>query len=146
MRETKRHELEVHVAPICFRLNEGEIEVLIAKRSPTRKIYPNQWECGGGQVRPGENFHEATIRQIKEELGVDIYIIAPYSCYEILAPDLPQKKIPGIRFVCKVLSGEPKINSQEHTEWKWQPISDLGSIDLLFNLKTVILEAAKLFS
>ena len=145
MRETKRHELEVHVAPICFRRNAGEIEVLIAKRSPTRKIYPNKWGCGGGQVHPGENFHDATLRQIKEELGVDVEIIAPHSCYEILTSDLPQKRIPGIQFICKVISGEPKINSHEHTEWKWQPISALDTIDLLSNFKTVIPEAAKQF-
>ncbi len=142
MREEERFELEVHVAPICFRKSNGELEVLIAKRSPTRKLYPNKWECGGGQVRPGENFEEAAKRQIKQELDVDVEIIALHSCYEILAPTLPQKKIPGIQFVCRVTGGEPKINSKEHTEWCWHPVSDLDAIGFLSNLRQVIADAS----
>ena len=69
MREKNKILIEVHVAGFVFRNNQGVIELLVAKRSDNREIYPSYWECGGGQVSHAENFEAAVIRQIKEELN-----------------------------------------------------------------------------
>lgn len=134
MREEKIHKIEVHVAGICFYGNK----VLMVKRTPSRKLYPNLWECGGGQVEMGENFTEAVKRQLKQELGVFIEPIKVLVTYEILTPGLEQKKIPGIIFVCKLVgfvNGKgPKI-SKEHSEWRWQPIDKLDELELIPGLK-----------
>ncbi len=42
---------ELHVAAICFREHESKLEVLCAKRTPERTLYPGKWECGGGAVK-----------------------------------------------------------------------------------------------
>ena len=89
MREEKIHKLEVHVAGICFVGNR----VLVAKRTSSRKLYPNLWECGGGQVETGENFDDAVKRQLKQELGVIVKPIKVLGTYEILTQDSGQKKI-----------------------------------------------------
>jgi len=134
-REEKRHLIEVHVAGICFRETENDIEVLIAKRREDRDLYPGKWECGGGQVFAGENFQEAIKRQMEDELGVLIKNVVTFGTYEIETPQLEQKKIPGIKFVCffdGYLNGQgPQINPKEFSEWKWQPIDDLGGIDFI---------------
>jgi len=144
MRESHIDRIEVHVSGICFH----EHNVLVAKRSSTRKIYPGFWECGGGQVRIGENFEEAVLRQLKEELGVTAQIIKPFKTYEIQAPETNQKKIPGLRFVCRLLGfmdgSSPKI-SNEHTEWKLLAIEELGKVKLIPGLKEDILEAYSLY-
>ncbi len=117
MREEKIHKIEVHVAGICFKNDR----VLIARRSQSRKIYPNLWECGGGQVETGENLNEAVERQLKEELGVIIEPIKILDSYEITIPDSEQKKIPGVQFVCRVLgfvNGKCPQISEEHSEWR----------------------------
>jgi len=80
MREDGVGLIEAHVSGVCF---SGDL-VLVAKRAQNREIYPNLWECGGGQVRPGENFEEAVLRQLEEELGVKAKVIAPFKAYEIL--------------------------------------------------------------
>lgn len=44
---------------------------LMSKRHH-KKIYPNYWECTGGSVLSGENSLQAGIREVQEELGIDI--------------------------------------------------------------------------
>ena len=51
-------------------LNERD-EVLISLRS-NRNDYNDLWEYPGGKVEDGEKIEEALIREIKEELNVDI--------------------------------------------------------------------------
>ena len=113
-REEKRHLIEVCVTGICFRETENNIEVLIAKRNNNRELYPGKWECGGGQVFAGENFEEAVKRQIADELGVVVDKTVVFGTYGIETPQLEQKKIPGLLFVClfdKYLNGNgPQIN------------------------------------
>jgi 8-oxo-dGTP pyrophosphatase MutT (NUDIX family) len=80
MREDGVGLIEAHVSGVCF---SGDL-VLVAKRAQNREIYPNLWECGGGQVKEGESFEEAVLRQLEEELGVKAKVIAPFKAYEIL--------------------------------------------------------------
>ena len=147
-------EIEAHVSGVCF---YGDC-VLAAKRAPNREIYPNLWECGGGQVKKGESFEEAVLRQLEEELGVKAKVIAPFKTYEILPKGEKghnrnelsgiKAKIPGIRFICRLegfLDGKsPKI-SPEHTEWKLQPVSQLDKLELIPMLKEDINEAYEEF-
>lgn len=137
MRENKfeNYKLEVHVAGICFRETKNDVEVLIAKRRENRSLYPNKWECGGGSVHPGENFEEAVKREMRDELGVIVDRVKVFGTYEIVALDIEQKKIPGIKFICfwkNYANGkEPEIDPQEFSEWKWQSVGDLYSIDFI---------------
>ncbi|MGM0921330.1 MAG: NUDIX hydrolase [Bacillota bacterium] len=47
-------------------------EVLLTKRHQN-KPSPNLWECPGGSVLAGEDSLEGAIREIKEEIGIDLY-------------------------------------------------------------------------
>src|SRR4051794_1560231 len=44
--------------------------VLLARRSPKRRIYPDVWSFPGGHVDEGETLAEALIRELNEEVGV----------------------------------------------------------------------------
>ncbi len=61
------YRISVHVWIIN---NKGEL--LIQKRSPQKRKYPNMWACHGGGVDAGENSLEAAIRECKEEIGVNL--------------------------------------------------------------------------
>ena len=141
-REEKQYKIEVHVAGVCFRETENDIEVLIVKRQNNRRLYPDKWECGGGQVYEGENFEEAIRRQMAEELGVIVDRVLVFGTYEINAPDLDQKKIPGIKFVCFWHSyaddKSPMIDEKEHSEWKWQSINNLSEVDFISGIENDI--------
>lgn len=97
-REDHRERIEVHVAGFCFRRSSGRLELLVGHRIEEREPFPGLWECGGGQVRAGENFVEALSRQFFEEFGIEIDVIQPILTYEIVRAGGP--KIPGLKFLC----------------------------------------------
>ena len=47
-------------------------EYLIAQRSATRPTFPLMWECVGGSVVAGESSLEGALREVKEEVGLDL--------------------------------------------------------------------------
>ena len=47
-------------------------ELLIQKRSETKKVYPGMWAITGGAVDSGELPIQALYREVKEELGITI--------------------------------------------------------------------------
>lgn len=61
-----------HKAVALFIIN-SQNQVLLQKRSQNKKLWPNLWDISaGGHVLAGEFGFEAIIREIKEELGIDI--------------------------------------------------------------------------
>ena len=61
------YHLVVHV---WIRNSKGEY--LISQRSATRPTFPLMWECVGGSVLKGESSIEGAVREIKEEVGLDV--------------------------------------------------------------------------
>lgn len=47
-------------------------QYLISKRSKTRRKSPLMWECVGGSVLKNEDTYSASIREVKEEVGIDL--------------------------------------------------------------------------
>lgn len=140
MREEKINKIEVHVAGICF---DGD-KVLCLRRSLERKIYPSLWECGGGAVWSGENFEDAVRRELRDEAGVIVEPLKVFGVYEILTPNLEQKKIPGVKIVCRFLRyveglSEPKL-SGEHIEWRWVSLDTLDEVEFISGIADDIRE------
>ena len=61
------YHLVVHV---WIRNSKGEY--LISQRSENRPTYPLMWECVGGSVVKGEDSLQGALREVKEEVGVDL--------------------------------------------------------------------------
>lgn len=61
------YHLVVHV---WIRNSKGEY--LISQRSANRPTFPLMWECVGGSVIKGESSIEGAIREVKEEVGLDL--------------------------------------------------------------------------
>ena len=47
-------------------------ELLVTKRSPEKKPYPNMWEITGGAVVAGEDSLDAARRELQEETGIKL--------------------------------------------------------------------------
>lgn len=70
--KTKAHEDgNFHRTAHIWIINDKN-ELLLQKRSASKKSYPNYWDISGaGHIRTGETVVEGAIRELKEELGVE---------------------------------------------------------------------------
>ena len=90
-------------------------QVLIAKR-PNNKHLAGFWEFPGGKVEKDETPENALIREVKEELNVDINnkCIAPLSFSEF---DYKNFHLLLLLYICRRWEGEPL--PMEENELKW---------------------------
>jgi mutator protein MutT len=63
------------------------------------------WEFPGGKREAGETFEQCLIREIREELGVEISV---GELFEKITHDYPEKSVHLKFFRCELLSGEPQ--------------------------------------
>ncbi len=56
---------------------DGRIEFLLGQRAPGT-FYPGFWEFPGGKVEPGETPHDALVRELREELGIEVTRADPW--------------------------------------------------------------------
>lgn len=50
----------------------SENKILISQRSAMAPLSPLEWECNGGGLRAGETFLDGIVREIREELGIEL--------------------------------------------------------------------------
>ena len=96
-------------------------QVLIAKR-PNDKHLAGFWEFPGGKVEKDETPENALIREVKEELNVNINnkCIAPVSFSEF---DYRNFHLLLLLYICRRWEGEPL--TMEKNELKWVKPSNL---------------------
>jgi 8-oxo-dGTP diphosphatase len=63
------------------------------------------WEFPGGKREPGETFEQCLVREISEELGVEISV---GKLFESVTHAYPEKTVHLKFFVCRLTGGEPK--------------------------------------
>lgn len=62
-----RYHLVVHVWIV-----NKEGKYLISQRDASRPTFPLMWECVGGSVLKGETSLRGAVREVKEEVGIDL--------------------------------------------------------------------------
>jgi 8-oxo-dGTP pyrophosphatase MutT (NUDIX family) len=145
IREKGLHKIEVHVAGICLDGDaSGDLRILIGKRNPRRELFPNKWECGGGQVHDNETFEEAIRFHMKEELNVDVDVICPILTYRI---ETSRGVIPGLRLICRIKDTvqEPRPNPEEFTDCRWIDEDEIDDYDFIPGLKAHLRSAIELY-
>lgn len=91
-------------------------KVLLAKRSPHRKNYPDLWSFPGGHVETGESLEQALVREVREEMAVQPTVFRKIGI--ILDPS--DAEIAYIMYeVTEWIGGEPKLIGTEHSELCW---------------------------
>jgi len=90
--------------------NDGN-QILIVQRGENTD-HPLKWEFPGGKVAPGESEEECVIREIDEELSMEIVICGKL---EPVDYDYGHKQIRLIPFVCDTLDELPVLS--EHLDY-----------------------------
>ena len=107
----------------CALITDNQNCLFSAQRSSTMSL-PLKWELPGGKVEPNESAEECLIREIKEELDIEIEIVKRLASNTHTYPSITIKLIP---FVCKHISG--KIALKEHANFKWLNTNELLNLD-----------------
>ena len=107
----------------CAIIRNDENEVLVVQRGENTD-HPFKWEFPGGKVDEGETDEECIIREINEELSIDIVLC---SRMEDVNYDYGTKQILLIPFICDTLDELPLLS--EHIAFKWISLAGLRSID-----------------
>lgn len=85
--------------------------------------YKDWWEFPGGKLEDGESPEAALIREIREELNVEISVGKLLRTVEY---DYPGFHLIMHCFLCSISSGVLTLN--EHEDARWLSVSELGSV------------------
>ncbi len=96
-------------------LVDADGRVLLAQR-PEGKAMAGLWEFPGGKVDPGETPEAALIRELAEELGIDVAAscLAPFTFASHAYPDF-HLLMP--LYVCRKWTGIPTPREGQHLRW-----------------------------
>jgi 8-oxo-dGTP diphosphatase len=107
----------------CAIIRNDENEVLIVQRGE-KTDHPYKWEFPGGKTTEGESHEECIIREVSEELSIDVVICGKLMPVEY---DYGNKQIRLNPFICDTLDELPLLT--EHIDFIWSNIDDLVNVD-----------------
>ena len=115
------------VTGVVMRGTPDSREVLAVRRSEN-----GVWTLTSGAIDPGEQAHEAMVREIHEETTLQARITRllwvqtlPRSTY----PNGDQTQYYDIAFLCEAVAGEAKVGDDESSAVAWFPIDALPELD-----------------
>ena len=98
-------------------------KILVTQRSENMKL-PLKWEFPGGKLELGESEEDCIVREIKEEINLDITLLKKLSNN---VHDYGTFEINLIPYLAKHISGE--IELSEHKAYKLLDKNELLSLD-----------------
>lgn len=88
--------------------------------------FKGMWEFPGGKIEEGENPHQALVREIKEELEVDIEV---GEWIQTIEYDYPTFHLSMDCFWAKIVAGEIVLKEAEAARWLTR--DELGDVEWL---------------
>jgi 8-oxo-dGTP diphosphatase len=97
--------------------------LLVAQRPPQKK-FGLLWQFPGGKVEPGEGLEESLVREIKEELCLDIRV---RGLFKTVSRREPGFEVDLHAYWCEISGGTLRL--LEHVALKWVTVSELKNME-----------------
>ena len=94
-------------------IRDEDNKIFIVQRN-LKKAQGGLWEFPGGKIEQGETEEEALIREIKEEMNMDIEVISKFDEH---IHEYPEKQIKLIAFNCLKTSDTYELLEHEADAW-----------------------------
>lgn len=88
-------------------------KVLLARRAKGESL-AGYWEFPGGKREEDETIEQCLVREIKEELEVDIEVLGHFGVSD---HEYPGGKIRLVALLCEIQSGTPTVSVHDAVEW-----------------------------
>ena len=100
---------------VAVALVDGAGRVLLQQRAPGRSM-AGLWEFPGGKVEAGERPEAALVRELKEELGIDVDArrLTPAT---FASADVAGRHLLLLLYVCREWHGEPRALDAVALQW-----------------------------
>lgn len=95
-------------------VHDAQAQVLVNQRPMHADFMPGYWEFPGGKVEPGETTWQALIRELKEELAIDV--IAGHELMR-LEHAYPQRRVSLEVWQVTTFSGRPEPQEGQLLKW-----------------------------
>jgi 8-oxo-dGTP diphosphatase len=103
---------------VAAALLDGEGRILLQRRPPGRAM-AGLWEFPGGKVEPGERPEAALVRELAEELGIEVdgKALAPAAFASADSPEGTGGHMLLLLYLCRDWSGEPRALDAAALAW-----------------------------
>src|SRR5512142_2186523 len=105
-------------------LQKPDGSFLLAQR-PSDKIWAGYWEFPGGKVEPGETAHHALVRELREELGIEVQTAYPWLTRVFTYPHATVR----LSFF-RVSEWRGELHPHEGQQFAWQSPSFGGEVSV----------------
>ncbi|GAA1181681.1 NUDIX hydrolase [Nesterenkonia xinjiangensis] len=104
---------------LCWRLHRGELEVLLIHRPRY-----DDWSFPKGKLDPGETIPECAVREVSEEIGLQVRlgVPLPVTRYDVRKNGRPKAKEVWY-WAARIIKGTPTPDGQETDEVRWAPVA-----------------------
>ena len=116
---------------------------LLTLRKDVYEDFNNKWQLPGGGIEFGETPEEAVVREVREELGVEVVIkrLIP------LIDTRVRQKWQGIfiSYLCEMKNeSDCIVLNEEATQWKWFTLEEMQEIAVLSGCMEIIAASEKI--
>lgn len=122
------------VVPCAFIIKDGKL-LMSQRNDPHRPDYHEHWEFPGGSVEYGESMEENIVREVKEEVGLNIEVIKLLQHIQVERQSFPNGfsyQVYLVPYICRITdNGNPTLSDEETLGVKWFDLDEVSGYPLV---------------
>lgn len=124
-------------------LVNAEAKVLLQLRCSDEYLYPNHWTLPGGRVEEGESLEQAVLREVKEEVGLDLcdYHLFKTIVINAFLDEITERDI----YWGNISESVENLELGEGTALRYFSSKEIPGLEVAFDLKPVIIDFLKMY-
>ena len=123
----------IHLRTLCF-IRDGDRVLLLLRRNP-----PNQgkYNAPGGKIEPGEDPHDACVREVYEETGLRVAHARLRAVLTVISRTANAQWL-LFAFTADLPVGDPDPATTDEGALRWTPLADVPSLPVPGDLPLIL--------
>ena len=116
------------VVVVAAVIDDGAGKYLVCRRRPEKQA-GGKWEFPGGKLETGENEPEALVREIREELDVEIKVLRLFDRSQTATSIKGEPVTIELACYAAELVGDAPVSSTDHDQLRWVAEGEMSALD-----------------